>query len=409
MQELIPTSSIALIAMAMLLAALLLEPVARRLHLPFSATLVAGGFAGTQLLVSTGIDTGLRWHHFHDLVFFVFLPVLIFESAISLNARLLFRNLLLVLLLSLPFLLVSTFITAALLYYGINHASGFPWVTALICGALLAATDPVAVTDIAKRLPVPERLLTLMEGESLMNDATTIVLFTLLIGAATAGHTHIDPASAGQEFLYLAVGGLGVGWITGLIAGWLIRYLQQTVVISLLAAYGTYLIAETQLHVSGIMACLACGLWLGHTLKITTGKQSATITDWWKNLGWIATSALFLLAGATVTLNMFEERWLAMLIGIAAALLTRLVSVWSACGLLSFIPGQEKVSGGYKLLMTFGGLRGAVTLALVLSLPTELEGWWTIQSIAYGVVLFSLFIQAPLIEPLLIHLKKRIT
>lgn len=409
MQDLIPASSIALIIVAMLLAALVLEPVAKQLHLPFSALLVSAGFACTQLVVGAGIDTGLRWYHVHGLVFFVFLPALIFKSSINLNAHLLLRNLLLILLLSLPFLLVSTLITAALLYYGINHASGFPWLAALIGGALLAATDPVAVTDIAKRLPVPERLLTLMEGESLMNDATIIVLFLLLIGMASTGRNHIDPTAAGLEFLYLALGGLGIGWIAGLIAGWLIRYLQQAVVISLLAVYGVYLVAETQLHVSGIMACLACGLWLGHKLKTATAKQSAAVEDWWENLGWIASSALFLLAGATITLDMFDQRWLAMLIGIAAALLTRLISVWSACGLLSLIPGQQKVSGDYKLLMTFGSLRGAVTLALALSLPTELEGWWTVQSIAYGVVLFSLFMQAPIIEPLLKRLDKQVT
>ncbi len=404
-----PISSVALIVMAMLLTALLLEPVARRLQLPFSAALVAGGFAGTQLIVNTGFDTGLRWYHFHDLVFFVFLPALIFESAIHLNARLLFRNLLPVLLLALPFLLVSTIITAALLYYGIGHASGFPWITALICGALLAATDPVAVTDIAKHLPVPKRLLTMMEGESLANDATTIVLFTLLTGVATSDSNQVDLASAGWDFLVLAFGGLGTGLVVGIIAGWLIQLLRQPVVTSLLAAYGAYLLAETQLHVSGIMACLACGLWLGHKLEIIKAEHHSAVSDWWENLGWIANSALFLLAGATVTLNMFEERWLAMLIGIGAALLTRLISVWSACSLASATPGQQKISGDYKLLMTFGGLRGAVTLALVLSLPTELEGWWTVQSTAYGVVLFSLFIQAPLIEPLLMRLNKRLT
>lgn len=404
-----PISSIALIVMAMLLVALLLEPVARRLHLPFGAALVAGGFTGAELIIVAGFDTGLRWYHFHDLVFFVFLPALIFESAIHLKANLLFRNLLPILLLALPFLLVSTLITAALLFYGIGHASGFPWITALICGALLAATDPVAVTDIAKRLPVPERLLTMMEGESLTNDATTIVLFMLLTGVAVTGSNYIDFASAGQDFLMLAFGGLGTGLAAGLIAGWLIHRLGQPVITSLLAAYGSYIIAETQLHVSGIMACLACGLWLGH--KLDTGKTEyrLPVSDWWRHLGWIANSALFLLAGATVTLNMFEERWLAMLIGIGAALLTRLISVWSACSLASALPGQQKIPRDYKLLMTVGGLRGAVTLALVLSLPTELEGWWTVQSTAYGVVLFSLFIQAPLIEPLLIRMNKRLT
>ena len=216
-----PISSIALIVMAMLLVALLLEPMARRLHLPFGAALVAGGFTGAELIIASGFDTGLRWYHFHDLVFFVFLPALIFESAIHLKANLLFRNLLPVLLLALPFLLISTFITAALLFYGIGHPGGFPWITALICGALLAATDPVAVTDIAKRLPVPERLLTMMEGESLTNDATTIVLFMLLTGVAVTGSNNIDVASAGLDFLVLAFGGLGTGLAAGLIAGWL--------------------------------------------------------------------------------------------------------------------------------------------------------------------------------------------
>jgi len=112
--------------MAILLAALLLEPLACHLHLPFSAALVAGGFAGSQLLVGMGIDTGLRWHSFHDLVFFVFLPVLIFESAAALDARLLLRNLWPILLLAFPLLLFSTTLIAALLFYGIGYPQDFP-------------------------------------------------------------------------------------------------------------------------------------------------------------------------------------------------------------------------------------------------------------------------------------------
>ena len=95
---------------------------------------------------------------------------------------------------------------AALLFFGIGHPEGFPWIAALICAALLSATDPVAVTEIAKRLPVPKRLLTLMEGESLFNDATTIVLFMLLISIAMAPGTEIELATAGIDFLKLALG-----------------------------------------------------------------------------------------------------------------------------------------------------------------------------------------------------------
>jgi len=392
--------------MALLLAALVLEPLARRLRLPMSAALFAGGFAGSQFIVSMGIDTGLRWYHFHDLVFYVFLPVLIFESASGMDARLLLRNLVPVLLLALPLLLVSTVLTAALLFFGIGHPAGFPWLSALVCGAILSATDPVAVTELSKRLPIPERLLTLMEGESLLNDATTVVLFMLLISAATTHTADIELAAVATSFLHLALGGLGVGIVLGLIAFWLIRWLDRTVIISLLAAYASYLIAETQLGVSGVMATLACGLLLSQSLRKARPEQLPILDSWWTQIGWLANSSLFLLAGATVTLLMFEERWLAMLLGIAAVLVTRTLNVWTAAGITSLLPRQQPLSNGYRVVMSAGGLRGAVTLALALSLPIELEGWWTVQSIAYGVVLFSLFVQAPLIEPLLNRLRK---
>jgi len=134
--------------------------------------------------------------------------------------------------------------------------------------------------------------------------------------------------------------------------------------------------------------------------------QLQQVNAWWKQLGWVANSSLFLLSGATITLLMFEERWLAMLLGIGAAILTRSIGVWVAGGLTSVMPGQQPVTNAYRIMMSAGGLRGAVTLALALSLPLELEGWWTVQSIAYGVVLFSLFIQAPGIEPLYNRLQR---
>ncbi len=399
---------IALYFMAILLAALLLEPLARRLHLPFSAALVAGGFAGSQLLVGMGIDTGLRWHHFHNLVFFVFLPVLIFESAVALDARLLLRNLLPILLLALPLLLLSSFLTAALLFFGIGHPEGFPWVAALISGVLLSATDPVAVAELARRLPLPRRLLMLMDGESLFNDATTVVLFMLLLSAAVGqGTIDADLSEAALTFLRVSFGGLAIGLLVGVAGRWLMRWLDRAVIVSLISAYASYLVAETWLGVSGVMATLACGLWIGHALRSDTGSETTPLVSGWEQLGWVANSALFLLAGVTITVSMFEERWLAMLLGIIAVLVTRLLSVWLAAGLTSLVPGQESVSSAFRTVLVAGGLRGAVTLALALSLPLELEGWWTVQSIAYGVVVFSLFVQAPLLEPLVRWLQER--
>jgi CPA1 family monovalent cation:H+ antiporter len=393
--------------MAMLLAALLLEPLARLLRLPLSAALVAGGFGGSQLLIGMGFDTGLRWYHFHDLVFFVFLPALIFVSALSLDGRLLLRNLFPILLLALPVLLLSTLLTAALLFFGIAHPEGFPWITALVCGALLSATDPVAVTEVARRLPVPERLLTLLEGESLLNDATTVVLFLLLIATALTQEPEPRLSAAAVDFLKLSLGGLAVGLVCGILAGWIIRFLDRVAIVSLLAAYASYLVAETQLHVSGVMACLACGLLINRSAHKLPAEYLQQLDAWWAQLGWIANSALFLLAGATITLAMFEERWLAMLMGIGAVAVTRAAGVWLVAGLTSVTPRQQPVPPAYRPLMYVGGLRGAVTLALALSLPIELEGWWTVQSIAYGVVVFSLFVQAPVVEPLLNRLHRQ--
>ena len=114
---------------------------------------------------------------------------------------------------------------------------------------------------------------------------------------------------------------------------------------------------------------------------------------------------MFLLMGVTITIGMFEDNWLAMLIGIVAVLIARAVGVFGGAPLVSSLPGAERISMGYQQIMFVGGLRGAVTLALALSLPLELSYWWTVQSIAFGVVLFTLFVQAPLIPPLLKRLK----
>jgi CPA1 family monovalent cation:H+ antiporter len=220
------------------------------------------------------------------------------------------------------------------------------------------------------------------------------------------GEAQIELPDAGTVFLRLTLGGLAVGLVFAVVAGLLIRWLDRAVIVSLLAAYGSYLIAETQLQVSGVMACLGCGLLLSHMLRRLKTDQLQQTNAWWDQLGWIANSSLFLLSGATITLLMFEQRWLAMLLGIGAAMVTRSMTVWIAGGLTSAIPRQQAVSNAYRLMMSVGGLRGAVTLALALSLPLELEGWWTIQSIAYGVVLFSLFVQAPGIEPLFNRLQR---
>jgi CPA1 family monovalent cation:H+ antiporter len=175
--------------------------------------------------------------------------------------------------------------------------------------------------------------------------------------------------------------------------------------LSLVGAYTAYLGAEISLQVSGVMAVLACGLILGRLLRHQKTAQTpayAFVAQTWELLAYIASALVFLLMGVTITLSMFEERWLAMLIGIGGVLCARAVSVYSGFPLLGLMPGIRRFPAAEQGLLVWGGLRGAVTLALALSLPLELDYWWTVQSIAFGVVVFSLFVQAPTL-PILIR------
>lgn len=159
---------------------------------------------------------------------------------------------------------LSCLIVAALLFYGIGHASGFPWLAALITGAILAATDPVAVVEKLREMNAPQRIGVLLEGESLFNDATAIVLFSLFLSMATATSGVVATADmrsvieALLRFMVIFSGGAFTGLVVGLLFGFLQARVKQkllTGVMSLIVAYGSYLLAE-HLMVSGVMSTL---------------------------------------------------------------------------------------------------------------------------------------------------------
>ena len=391
----------------LLLLAIVIQPLARKARIPFTATLVVAGYISSELLVKAGIDTGIRAENFHDLIFFVFLPVLVFESAYNINASLLWKNLLPILFLAIPLMLLSTVITATLVYFGIGHPAGFPWIAALLTGALLSATDPVAVVALLRQMGVSERLAMLMEGESLFNDATAIVVFSVFLAIATGSDGPMSLADASRHFLRVFFGGILVGAGTGLVFAALIKLTGETIIRALatvISAYLAYLVAESVLHVSGVMAVLITGLILGYRSQhAVPGTDTGFEQELWEFNAYVANVLVFLIMGVTITLGMFEERWLAMLIGIAGVLLARTLGIFTGIPLLNSLTPIEPISRPFQIVMLWGGLRGAVTLALALSLPTSLDYWWTIQSIAFGVVLFTLFIQATTTAPLLRH------
>lgn len=391
-------------AVILFVLALIAEPIARLLRLPHSALLIVLGAVVAHLVtLGLGLDTGLRAGDFHDLIFFVFLPVLIFEAAFKLPQVELRADLGKILLLAIVGMVLTTLVAAVLLYWGIGHASGFPWIAALLAGALLAATDPVAVVAQLKSLGAPKRLAVLLEGESLFNDATAIVLFGIFLSLAAMPEPGLDAAGAVVDFVWTFSGGALVGAAFGFVGLAFLKLTKDPIsraTVTLTAAYGSFLIAEGLLHVSGVMGSLSAGLILAREFRRPLDDHRE-IDYLWGSIAYLANGAVFLLMGLTITLSMFTERWLAMVIAIAAILIARTVATHGALGIANRLV-SEPVPVKYQTAMVWGGLRGAVTLALALSLPVELDYWWTIQSMAFGVVLFTLLVQAPT-TPLLLR------
>lgn len=394
----------------LILASLLAEPLSRLLKLPFVAILIVVGYLGSELVVSLGYDTGIRATNFPLLVFYVFLPIIIFESAYKIDQKLLLESLFPILILSMPIMIIAVILISCLLYFGIGHPTGFPIYSALVAGALLAATDPMAVVSNLKRLNTAKRTIVLLEGESLFNDAIGVVLFTTFLSIAVSyqgpgfGNFEISWIDKTQYFLTQFFGGIIFGLFCGLI-GTFFSYVIKTRILEnillIAIAYGAFLIAEDFLMVSGMMSVLSAGLVMNKAhQKYICKSDKEYINYWWEVLSFFSNSMLFILLGITITAEMFEERWLGMLIAIGSLLLIRLASIYVLLPIFSIFY-KNKVTWNEKLILFWGGSRGAVTAALALSLPVEVEGWWTIQSMAFGVIIFTLFIQAPSISLIL--------
>lgn len=392
--------------MGLLLVGLLLEPAIEKRRIPRSAFLVVLGFAGSEFATRVlGIDTGIRWHNFGVVIVHAFLPVLIFEMALRIDLRGLRRDGFAVFLLSGPLFVASVWLTGLALYEVIGHPAGFPWSVALLAAVVLSGTDPHAVAYVLRACGAPDRVLTLIEGEGAFSDAVAVVLFMLLLAATMPGMGPINWGEFSVDFLQTAFGGIAAGLLGGGILRTVLRagvHPHVQAFATLACAYCVYLGAQDLLDVSGAMAVLAAGLVAGSGIG-GERKTPGFTTELWEFIARITGSLIFLMAGVTITPAMFREQWLAMLIGIAAVLIVRAVLVFGVLGPLSGLPGAARIPIRDQAVITWSGARGTMTLALALSLPLELEAWYTVQSAAYGVALFALVVQAGTLPRLVKH------
>ena len=336
------------------------------------ASLVAGVLAGL-VLPYLNFDTGIRADNLKEIVFYLILPVLIFNAAWDLNVKLFKRWLAPILILAVPGILISCGVLAVILYLAIGDPQHFPWIAALLSGAILAATDPVAVISQLKKMGAPEELTTLFEGESLFNDATAVVLFTLILGAATGMQT--DQSFIGY-FSTLFFLGLGFGALFGLIISIVILFIgnkAMTHLLLILSGFASFYIAEYYFHFSGILAVMTTALTCKLLLKEQETTFLADLDVSWDWLGLAFTQLLFVLMGLAIVFDMFTDQWLAMLIAIGGALVARTITIYFCSWSTGFL--TYSIPKNWRLPLIWGGLKGAIAVALVFSLPTDLEYW----------------------------------
>jgi len=399
--DLVTTVVVLLLVSAITLA------VARRLKLPFTVMLVVVGML-LGLLAENG-PTALRPLVEHDIspgvILFVFLPTLIFESAYNLDARLVRQNLAPILALAIPGLLLSTALIGLLVWM----LTPIPLVPALLLGAILSATDPVAVVSLFRQLGAPQRLTVLVEGESLFNDATSIVLAGILAGFIVAGEISLDAVASGfVGFFGVFFGGVLIGWLMALLAATVIGRVRGDPLIEITLtttlAYLSFLVAEEAFHVSGVMAVVAAGVTLGGWGRVKISPSVRHYLDhFWEYLAFVANALIFLLVGLRIELGALAGALDLLVWVVVAMLVSRAAVVYGLVPLLGRIPGAEPIGPRYRHVMWWGGLRGAIALAIVLSLPEFAEAE-TFVVLVTGAVLFTLLIPGLTIE----HLVRRL-
>ena len=396
----------------LLLVAAMVMVLSKRIKIPFTVMLVLVGagitfvadfFADSHITALTMLQ-GLTLSP--DLILYVFLPTLIFESSFNLNARQLWQNIVPILTLAVPGLLISTGIIAGVLML----TTSIPWLPALLLGAILSATDPVAVIALFKQLGAPKRLTVLVEGESLFNDATAIVLAGILIAGISAdvGEHNADVMSAIMEFLSVFFGGLITGWVLGFGTATLLGMVRADVYIettlTTILAYASFLIAEQVFHVSGVVAVVAAGLTLGSWGRIKISPSVRQYIDhFWEYMAFVATALIFLMVGMRVNLEELIASSNVLPWVILGMLLSRAIVIYGMIPLSNRLPGTEPTSRAYQTVMYWGGLRGAIALAIVLSIPA-FEYSELFIALVMGAVLFTLLVQGLSIEWLVARL-----
>jgi Na+:H+ antiporter len=412
----------------LLIVTLIVALLSRRLRVPY-----------TLLLVIVGLVVGLlpflpNVHIDPNLILYVFIPALLFEGAWNAEIDRLKADWLPIVLLAIPGLVLSLLVVAVALHWGI----GLSWLLALLVAAIVSPTDPVAVIALFQQLGVPDRLRTLVEGESIFNDGTgsaayelvlAVLLPTLGLAEASGTTSFLNTPVLGivGEVIWLIFGGLLLGFGVGWVASRFLRRVDDRLIVitfTVAVAYGMYLLG-TALHTSGLLAVVGAGLVMG-----SYGRKNAmsphtieAADDVWEFINYLANSLLFLLLGFELASTNLAQSFPGIFFGLLGAVIGRVLMIYVFIPLQDVLarwwshrttvrkprmPRPRPIPSAWRPVMVLSGLRGALSLALVLSLPIELEQRDLLTDIVYGIILVTLLGQGLTLRVLLPRWKEKL-
>jgi monovalent cation/hydrogen antiporter len=357
----------------LLLAIALLAQLAGRLRVPYPVFLVLAGLA---IAVIPGVP---RIDLEPDVVFLVFLPALLYAAAFVSSPRDLWAQAGRIGLLAIALVILTVLVVAATARLLIGDLS---WPMAFVLGAVLAPTDPVAATSVFRRMPVPERVGTVVEGEALVNDGVGLTLYRVAVGAATAGTFSL--ATAAVQTVLVAAGGVAAG----LAVGWAISHVKRRVqepeieiTLSLFTPYAAYIAAEA-VHASGVLAAVTVGLYSGWRAgEVLLPETRVKVLAFWAALAFLLDSVLFVLVGLQLPAVLAAlaprplGRYLLPAVGVAvAAMGVRMAFVLVVAAVRDRLPhADQALPRGERLVVGWSGMRGAVSLAAALAIPATTD------------------------------------
>jgi CPA1 family monovalent cation:H+ antiporter len=372
---------------ALLATAVAVALVTRRLSIPYSVALVVAGLAISFVGPLQRVEIG------SDLILAVLIPGLVFEAAYKIHLDELRRTFPAVAVLAVPGVAVTAAVVAAI----VSSATGLDTGLAFLLGAIVCATDPVAVIAIFRQLRAPTRLATVVEAESLLNDGTGVVLFTIALAAISRP---IGLIEAIGTFAFAVVASTLLGTVAGFVAVRVMRLADDPLVevmASVVAAYGTYLVAE-HWHQSGIIATVVAGIVIGNPgVRWALGARTTEALDLaWETIAFLLTTLTFLLVGVVITPATLLAAIPVIVAGYVAITVARALVVYGVIGGgQRLFPARfgHRLPVGYLHVMFWAGLRGAIAVALVLALPADLPSHDLVAGGVYGIVLITLLVQ----------------